>query len=189
MDCLKAETAMMRYIEKTLKPEDARDLAKHVLRCEPCRELYLMMDASADILEAPPAEPPEGFTEKVMALVRNLHENPESAMLEVKNPSTPSVTAGNAVFRVLWGLSGIVMGVALLFALNPHWIQGTAVHDAMTAIAAFFADITAWLGQIDTAHAIINSGLGIAALVFAVIIIALLYGLHRGENTAQKSQA
>ncbi|MCL2605513.1 MAG: hypothetical protein FWD90_13645 [Defluviitaleaceae bacterium] len=186
MDCAKAETAMMHYIEKTLKPEDARDLTTHILKCEPCRELYLVMDASAEMLEAPAAEPPEDFTERVMRLVYDLRVNPETETTEEK---TPPVTAGNAVFRVLWGLSGIVMGVAMLFALNPHWVQGTALHDGMTAAAAFFADIAAWMGQIEVARALINSGLGIVAFVFAGIIAGLLYGLHRGENGAQESQA
>jgi uncharacterized membrane protein len=97
--------------------------------------------------------------------------------------------AGNTAFRILWGLSGIVMGVALLFALNPHWLEGTIVYDGMAAFAAFFTEAGARLTQTDVTHALINSGLGIAALVFAGIIAALLYGLHRGENREQESQA
>ncbi|MCL2203457.1 MAG: hypothetical protein FWB88_05925 [Defluviitaleaceae bacterium] len=173
MDCLKAETAMMHYIEKTLKPTDARDLALHVMGCPPCRELYLVLDDSADMLAAPAQEAPECFTQEVMAQVRAL--------------PAYAPAAGNAVLRILWGLSGIVMGVALLFALNPHWLEGTAVQYAFTAMVAFFGDVSAWLGQVEITHALINSGLGIAALVFAALIAALLYGLHRGEGTGHKS--
>jgi predicted anti-sigma-YlaC factor YlaD len=190
MDCPKAENAMMRYIEKSITPSNARDLARHVLRCEPCRALYLTLDAAAEMLAVPPAEAPDGFTEGVMARVRTLPAYRKSLAT-----APTGAENGNAAVRILWGLSGIVMGFALMLALNPHWLEtvtgisrlADAIRMGLTAVADFFGGAVAWLAQLDITHAIINSGLGITALVFASLIIALLYGLHRGENKNEQS--
>jgi len=174
MDCPKAELAMMHYVEKTLKPADARDLATHILQCEPCRTLYLLMDQAAELLTAPALnEAPIHFTAQVMARIE----------AEAVTPAE-TVSAG---LRILWGLSGIVMGVALLFAFNPQWEVVMALQNALASAAVIFNDALAWVNQIYVSEALINSGIGIVALVFAVVIAGLLYGLHRGENTPHKS--
>jgi|GEM_PF-1000271 len=67
MNCNSYENLMMRHFEKTISPQDAHKLMKHVLLCEHCRELYLTLDeATESVLKAPPAN----FTDKVMTTVR-----------------------------------------------------------------------------------------------------------------------
>jgi hypothetical protein len=183
MDCPKAETAMMSYVEKTIKPEDARDLAIHVLRCEPCRELYLMMDVAAEVSESPLTEAPAGFTERVVERIQA-----DGVTLATATPKTVP-TQGNTLLRVLWGLSGIVTGVALLLALNPEWRMAVLLRDGFSAFAVYFGETMTWLTQTDITDILINSGLGLLAFVFAGLIAALLYGLHRGENTLHETRA
>lgn len=179
MDCVKAETAMMHYIEKSLKPADAQGLAAHVQSCEVCRALYLMLDEAADLLTetATLVTAPADFTEGVMEKVR----------LQPARVHTP-----NPVLRMLWGLSGIFIGVALLFALNPTWADAVAgasrvaawVRDGFLALGAYAGELGLRLAQLDM-QVLVHSGLGIAALVISLLIAALLYGLHRGENVPQ----
>jgi hypothetical protein len=192
MDCPKAETAMMHYIEKTLNPAAARDLARHVMRCEPCRELYMTMDIAAEMLDSPPAEAPEGFTESVMGRVMAFAAHPaeEPQTESVGSPIGPvAATPRNTMLRILWGLSGIALGYVLLLVLNPHWAASVAVQNGLHSVTVFLNDIIAWLARTDITQALINSGLGIVALVFAGLIAALLYGLHRGESARRESQA
>jgi len=181
MDCRKAETAVMRHIEKLLQPAEARDLTKHILKCEDCRTLYLMMDESADIY-AMPAEslsemPAAGFTERVMALVHaeeTVHE-------------TAAVTVNDIILRVLWSLSGVAVGVLMLLVMNPDWAASIALQNAFGYAGMYMEEVTAWLSRSEVLHVVVNSSLGVAALVFAGLIGGLLYGLHRGENTAHTS--
>ena len=175
MDCLKAETAMMHYVEQTLKPKDIQPLATHILQCEPCRALYLLLDEQAEILAAPPT-PPEGlpahFTQSVMAKVRT----------QPAYVPTPAASIGQ---RILWGMGGIVIGIALLLTLNPQWAISHAIHEGMVLLGAHISNLLSWLTQADTVAALINSGLGIATLIFAMLIGGALYGLYRGERTVQ----
>jgi len=87
----------------------------------------------------------------------------------------------------LWGISGIITGIALLLTLNPHWAAAAVIYQILMAVSVFFANTVDWLTHSNLAAALIDSSLGLAALVLAGIIAALLYGLHRGENTPAKS--
>jgi len=175
MDCLKAETAMMHYVEQTLKPKDIQPLATHILQCEPCRALYLLLDEQAEILAAPqPAEDmPANFTQAVMARMRT----------QPAYVPTPAASIGQ---RILWGAVGIFMSTALLLALNPHWAISFAIHEGMVTLGAHISNLLSWLTQADTVAALINSGVGIIALIFTVLIGGALYGLYRGEPAAQQ---
>ncbi|MCL2365304.1 MAG: hypothetical protein FWC71_11675 [Defluviitaleaceae bacterium] len=173
MDCLKAETAMMHYVEQTLKPKDIQPLATHILQCEPCRALYLLLDEQAEILAAPqPAETsemPTNFTQVVMAQVR----------MQPAYVPTPAASIGQ---RILWVVAGILIGTAALLALNPQWAISFAIHEGLVMLGAHIGNLLSWLTQADTINALINSGLGIAALIFSVLIGGALYGLYRGEH-------
>ena len=179
MDCVKAETAIMHYLEKTLKPEDARGLVLHIQSCADCRILYLMLDEAADLLaeKMEIVTAPANFTESVMEKVR----------------MTPArVHTPNPMLRVLWGMSGIVIGFVLLFALNPTWADAVAgasrfaswVRDGFLALGDFAMDVSTRLAQMDM-QVVVESSLGIIALVISLLIAALLYGLHRVENVPQ----
>jgi len=175
MDCLKAETAMMHYVEQTLKPKDIAPLATHILQCEPCRALYLLLDEQAEILAAPQPESeemPSYFTQAVMNKVRN-------------QPAYVPTPTASISQRIMWVATCILMGTASLLALNPHWAITFAIQQGMQTAAAHIGNLLSWLTQADTVTAFINSGLGIVALIFSVLIGGALYGLYRGEHKQQ----
>lgn len=177
MDCQKAATAMMHYAEKSLKPTDARDLATHLMSCAPCRDVYVLMDESTDLLaETAQVDVPLDFTAQVMARIQE----------ETKKEVTVSaVHSGVNGLRMLWGLSGIVAGIALLIAFNLQWVSIAIAQDMLVTVITFASDTIERIGTTQVTETFLNSSMGILALIFAMVIGALLYGLHRGENTTQ----
>ena len=182
MDCNQAEFAMMEHLEKTIHPAQARDLAQHVLNCESCREYYIGLDMALEVLDdAELSAPAADFTQAVMAQVRELpaHTAPVPA-------SSVSVA-----LRVLWGLSAIFVGVGLMFAFNPDWLQAlTAASPAVDAVLGAIG--TAWqfiTGMVEglspTYQAGNLNGLSMfnVALIFVVIMGALLLVLQRSEKS------
>ena len=179
MDCNQAELAMMAHMEKTIHPAQARDLAQHVLNCEACREYFIGFDMALDVLgDAELCEAPADFTQAVMAQVRKLpaHTQPEPA-------ASTSIS-----LRVLWGLSAIVIGVGLLFAFNPEWLTTVTaaapivdrMFDASSRLQLFI------MGMFDGIAPVYN-GAGMftfnAAIIFAVVVGALLLVLQRSEKS------
>ena len=176
MDCNQAQLAMMEHMEKTIQPTRARDLTKHILVCETCREYYIGFDMALDVLEdAELSAPPADFAQNVMSEVRKLPPYSKPVALYL---------------RVLWGFGAIFLGIGLLFAFNPEWL--TALTDSSPAIAGIInamyvarGYITGWLADLTAA----NQGTGITALniaiIFAVTIGALLLILYRSEKRAK----
>lgn len=174
MNCDKAQLAMMEHMEKTIHPERARDLTKHILTCESCREYYIGFDMALDVLQdAELSAPPVDFTQNVMAQVRKqpVHSKPVAMYL-----------------RVLWGFGAIFLGIALLFAFNPEWLSALteaspavyAVINALNAVQVFFSEIIARV----SASVADSAGLSMfnIAIVFVVTIGVLLLVLHRSEK-------
>ena len=189
MDCQRAETAMMHYVEKSLQPTQARDLAAHVIECAPCRSLYLLLDEAAELpahTEAPVASSaapqltaaPADFTNRVMARIQ-AEASPAPVQAATQDTAPAEASAG---LRILWGFSGIFMGFALLLAFNPQWAVAITMQDALSSATAFFYDVLARVAQVQIIEMLAESWLGAVALVFAGVIAASLYGLHRGEN-------
>jgi len=181
MDCIQAELAMMEHMEKTIQPARARDLAEHVLHCEPCREYYIGFDMALDVLSDPELSvAPANFTHNIMVQVRKLPTH------------TPSEPSASTAMRLLWGLGAIFLGVALLFAFNPEWWQAltasSAVYDsiltAMGTARLFIAE--AWEALMPTTQSAGNSaGFTVfnMAIVFAFVVGALLLVLQISEKS------
>jgi len=73
MDCRYAEKLMMKYMDGEISEEEARELNKHILVCENCREEFFVYDRMITEAEAVSAEEitaPEGFEEAVMMKIR-----------------------------------------------------------------------------------------------------------------------
>jgi len=176
MDCNQAQLAMMEHMEKTIHPARARDLTKHILVCETCRDYYIGFDVALEVLgDAELSTPPADFTQNVMLEVCKLpaHSKPIPMYL-----------------RVLWGLGAIFLGIGLLFAFNPEWL--TALTESSPVVAGIINTmyvtrgfVSDWLSEITVA----SSGTGFSALniaiVFVVAIGALLLVLHRSEKRAK----
>ena len=183
MDCHKAQTAIMQQIEKTIKPADARDLTKHILKCEDCRDLYLAMDEAAELPEAELTAAPDDFMQQVMAQV---HQLPAY--------TTPVAARGQMGLRVLWGLSAVIFGVGLFFFLNPDLVYtlvntypaAAAIRDGLQAIGAFGANALEWIAQsAGTATFADMPSMSIGALVLVGVMGTLIYVLHRMEKGVQ----
>jgi len=184
MDCNQADLAMMEQMEKSIHPSRAKDLATHLLKCESCREYYVGFDMALDVLsDAELSVPPVHFTTNIMAHVRRLPAH---------TPPQPGVTPA---LRVLWGLGAIFLGIALLFAFNPEWLQAIttaspAIDGMLTALGAarvFMADMLEGLTPASQGS---NGIAGIAelslfnvSLAFVFVMAALLLVLQRSEKS------
>ena len=181
MDCNQADLAMMEQMEKTIHPSRAKDLAAHLLNCESCREYYVGFDMALDVLsDAQLSVPPVHFTQNIMAQVRRLPAH---------TPSQPSVTPA---LRILWGLGAIFLGIALLFAFNPEWLQAItaaspAIDGMLTALGSarlFFADMLEGLAPASQgANGIAELSLFNVSLAFVFVMAALLLVLQRSEKS------
>jgi len=179
MDCNQAELAMMEHMEKTIHPARARDLAQHVMHCESCREYYIGFDMALDVLsDAELSVPPVHFTQNIMAQV---------CRLPAYTPPQPRATTA---MRILWGLGAIFLGIALLFAFNPEWLQAaTSASPVLEGILA--ATDTARLFIVDSLESVAPVSQGNVAgfplfnvsLAFVFVIGALLLVLQRTEKS------
>jgi len=72
-------------------------------------------------------------------------------------------------------------GKAVVLSGDPVKDKDT-LQEFVAALHTRWGELTAWFAREEVMGVLVGSGLGIAALVFAGIIAALLYGLHRGEH-------
>ena len=179
MKCKQAELLIMHHFEKTIEPADATKLAKHVMECEACRELYLVLDEGMEFAAEEAELPPVDFTESVMDKVRELP-------VYVKPVAKADIS--EMVLRVLWGFSAIILGVVLFFIFNPDTLASlsaaypvvNSVIGALASMGATVAVVFEWVSQ----DGVFAAGdMGIAALLFVGVMGALLYVLHNGEKS------
>ena len=172
MDCQEADLAMMQYMEKNILPQAANELARHVLSCETCREQFLALDEAMEFVESPEAEEaPEGFTAKVMEKVRLLPAHTGSLKTNER------ILSKNT--RILMGISAIIFGALLLVA-------GTAMDTVTQFLGSISDSIVEFFTAISTQSAGMPTLLNVFTLFLILVIGALLFVLHRGEqiNTA-----
>ena len=174
MDCKQSEIYIMQHFEKTITPINARRLAKHVLICENCRELYLTFDEAVEFTEAEDLQTaPENFTEAVMTKVRA-----ETAQIEI---SVHSETKGLLILRIVWGFSALLFGVGMMFILSPDLLNYlTETYPAISSAGAYISEAADKLAQ--GGHTFINDTLAVSALLFVAVTGTLLFVLHNGEK-------
>lgn len=192
-NCEQIEVLMLKHMEKTISAEDAAELAGHVQDCQSCREYYLAFDEAMEAMDGFATakieidQAPDNFTANVMAQVR-------------KTPAcvTPAIATarqkGRVALYAFWGVSAIIVAVALVLAYNPHYLinladaypifEGAAA--AMQQAVSAFGQVPEWLMN-DTdvmAHAF-----GVAALAFVLVLGMLLVVLHKDESRSKGSAA
>ena len=182
MNCEKFELLIMQHFEQTIEPASAAELTKHVLRCENCRELYLMMDeatdeTSEDILA------PVNFTASVMDKVRELpvYQKPETQKIK---------ESGMFTLRILWGFSAIIFGVGVLFMFNPDLLTALAgsypivysIVDFITAVGMAVGGVMEWLSMAFAPAGAANE-LGVIALLFVAVMGVLLFALNNSGHS------
>ena len=164
---------MMQHFDHVehLSPEKAQDLAKHILICKACREIYLTFDEISETVESDTkqiANTPTGFTEAVMEKVRG----------------------GLATVRILWGLGAIISGTVLLFMYNTDWLAALSqahpaidtVISTLASVGEFFRRASEWLQQGVTPYSATANNYGIFALAIVALMGTLLIVLHNGEK-------
>ena len=175
MNCKKYENLMMQHFDGKIQPRDACELAKHVLVCETCRELYLTFDESAECAqEITPA--PENFTKHVMAAVRE----------EKKYSAAKEKNENSFAPRLLAAFNVVLLGLGFMFALNPdiiYFLPPPVLENLLSALSSVGAAMNAaaeWTAQ--TVHSVSAEGIGVIALIFAAITGVLLFVLQNGEK-------
>jgi len=165
---------MMQYFEKTIKPKDSCKLAKHILVCEACRELYLTFDEAMDCV-AEVTQAPENFTQSVMERVHA--EKPYSG--------TTAETVRLAP-RILAAVNIILFGIGFMFALNPDIIYTLPqpvvenLLSVLTSVGSALNIAAEWVTHVTHSF----SGIGVTALLFVIVMGTLLFVLHSGEKAA-----
>lgn len=168
MKCKRFEDLMLRHFEKTITPEDARELTKHVLLCAPCRELYLAMDEAGE-LAADTDGLRDDFTARVMTAVR------------AEKPHSPAQSFAPRIFAAV---NMLLFGIGFLFALNPdllhalpHPIVDRLLY-ALTSVGAFLITSAERLSQTGSSFSLY----GATALFIVAVTGTLLFVLHSGEK-------
>jgi predicted anti-sigma-YlaC factor YlaD len=185
MNCKKAEEALLRYAEKTIKPAAASALAKHILTCGDCREAFLAFDEALESMDdCTEIAPPSDFTETTMAAIRKLPAYRKASFGAV----------ADTVIRVFWGLCAVLMGFGLLGMGNPE-VMATLLRsypriDAVAAALNAAGDTLKYYidqflftsSQIGVSASVSFPWLTLSALFFVGVVGAVLAVLLRGEN-------
>ena len=162
MDCKQADTFFMKYAENTIKPDDAKNLAKHLLICKGCRESFVVFDTCLD--ESSIVEAPDDFTQNVMTRI-----------IEAKSSKFVWV-------RAFVGFAAIAVGV-LLFALLNFGYQGDffgtmyeLVRYYGTGIFSIFEGIRISFNASERFNQF--------TFIFVPVLSVLLFVLHGTENSS-----
>ena len=183
MDCKQADLLIMQYAEKSIAPSDAKNLTKHLLVCEECRESFLAFDICMD--ETPIVEVPADFTLNVMARVKA-----EAASLQhnetVKRELSGITSAKSSRFiQAATGLGTILSGVLLFVALNFGYsgdFLGTLselVHYYSIALMRLFEGVSINLGG--------SEHFSRFTFVFVPVLSLFLFVLHSTEKSTASS--
>src|SRR5262252_632202 len=77
MNCEEVQPQLSDYLEKTLPSADLKIIEAHLSTCTSCRiETDYLAECIHQVASLPIVEPPIGFTQRVMARVREINERP-----------------------------------------------------------------------------------------------------------------
>jgi len=175
----------MQYLEKKIKPLEAQTLVKHILVCEECRELYLLLDESQELLEVTETKAettevpvPVDFVANVMEMVR-------------KEPKYAKLPPVSIELKILWAISAVMMTIAMLVHFDPPWFTNViAWFPTVGTIQEFFVNagnnMTGTITQFFQNIELQDSGsMSLWAIMFVLVISTLLLVLHREEMEKQ----
>lgn len=136
MDCEKANSLMMKYMDGVLTESEAASLNRHIKTCGRCEEDFLAYDGIiSGFSEIELCEPPEGFELRVMNIVRQL---PEAGMKYINRP----------LFGVL-GVFSVLSGLGVILAMNKEallsWIMR---YPALKPLLDIYMPVSSAVGNI-----------------------------------------
>ena len=77
MNCQEVQAQLSDYLEKALPIADLNIIDAHLSACAPCRmETDYLSECIRQVASLPIVDPPIGFTQRVMARVREINEKP-----------------------------------------------------------------------------------------------------------------
>ena len=187
MNCDFAETLIMKHMECTITEDESKALYAHTLECENCKEYYLAFDEVMEFAANDNTlwiEAPVNFTANVMAEVTKAPIYAKAAQPEVEKARS------QMMFHILWGVSAIMLGVALFFVYNPAHFDGLierlpALASASAWVSSVWAAISGGMDRVMQNNMTIESNLGVTALLIVLIIASLLVALHRSEKVSE----
>jgi predicted anti-sigma-YlaC factor YlaD len=78
MNCDEIQAQLSEYLERSLGAVPMALVEEHLAACAPCREeTELLSETIGQVAGLPVVEPPPGFTQRVMAHVREIEPQPE----------------------------------------------------------------------------------------------------------------
>lgn len=129
MNCKRAETLMMDYMDNILSQEDAKKLNEHIKECKQCKESFLIYEMFSlkdeEIIEAP-----ENFEKEVMMKISNI----TPSYLTKDNISMDSINA------IIWGMFAMLFGIGIMFNLYDNSILNYISQNQY--VASFYQTIT-----------------------------------------------
>jgi hypothetical protein len=172
---------MMKYMDKTITELEAKNLNKHILSCDGCRESFMIYDSIAsDLSSVPSAEVPDGFTARVMSAVAAL-------------PNYTGECASRVMYGV-WGVVGFFVAVGALLIFFRDWIlqamgANPAFEPAMSSITGFTRSIdTLYLRAsevVSGALKVISEGMTWVLPVVIVCLAVVLGAVYRAEHSGK----
>ena len=77
MNCDEIQAQLSEYLDRSLGAAPMALVEEHLAACPPCREeTELLSEAIGQVAALPSVEPPLGFTQRVMAYVREIEPQP-----------------------------------------------------------------------------------------------------------------
>ena len=183
MDCKQADNFIMQYAEKTIKPNDAKNLTKHLLICEDCRKSFVAFDVCLD--ETHLVEAPADFTVNVMAKIKESGEaalpalTPDLASKHKRSYLSPGIK------QAIVGVSTILAGIILFFVLNLGIEIGL-----LTSASQYVINSSYFLNPIvETIGFNLSSSVrfGQFTFLFIPLLSLLLFVLHNFETSSGDS--
>ena len=176
MDCKQADKLIMQYGDNSLEPDDAKNLTKHLLICEHCREGFVAFDICLD--ETMEMEAPVDFTQNVMLRIKDM----KAAKALLPQPSTQlkglGFTAGPVQAAV--GICAILLGALLFVALNFDYADG--FFGSLLALVQYYGIAVIPLFESISASLSASAHFSQFTFVFVPVLSVLLFVLHSTEK-------
>jgi len=117
MDCSKAGSYMMKYMDQILSEEETFKLNEHLEKCASCKADFIVYQhmMSSFCLEESNIEAPEGFADRVMCKINSMEPYKPDNFL-------PEGFLENAAY-ILWSIFSVSIGAGLLLTFNHEQVM------------------------------------------------------------------
>ena len=178
--CSKAQSSVMLYSEKQLKPFQAVALHRHLHKCSACRELFIEMDEAFEPIRddsSVAARIPADFTAIVM---NKIHALPDTSakVSEARHSDLLSLNQ-------LWMIPAFCLAIAFALLYSPESGIAAAFESSLERLIAFMYSV----GQgIAVFFESLSGSFGNMTLVFAIVLAGLLAFVLYKETHAHEPQ-